>query len=117
MDIDFDSLKRREPDRTKLHELFSRLEFASLMQEYLPEAPAVEREYRVAGSADDIRDFAGANSDVAIWLEATTPDGFDELIAASISMRAAESLIVPISGDLGGMGEMSRELKRLLYQM
>src|SRR5207249_2745158 len=69
---------------------------------------------RVAGSADDIRDFAGANSDVAIWLEATTPDGFDELIAASISMRAAESLIVPISGDLGGMGEMSRELKRLL---
>src|SRR2546428_1147146 len=111
VDIDFDSLKRREPDRAKLHELFSRLEFASLMQEYLPEAPAVEREYRVAGSADDIRDFAGANSDVAIWLEPTTPDGFDELIAASISVRAAESLIVPISGDLGGTGEMSRELK------
>jgi DNA polymerase-1 len=114
VDIDFDSLKRREPDRAKLHELFSRLEFASLMQEYLPEAPAVEREYRVAGSADDIRDFAGANSDVAIWLEPTTPDGFDDLIAASISVRAAESLIVPISGDLGGTGEMSRELKRLL---
>jgi DNA polymerase-1 len=35
-DIDFEKLKRQEPDRAKLHDVFSRLEFASLMQEFLP---------------------------------------------------------------------------------
>src|SRR5436309_8665502 len=48
--IELDTLKRQEPDRTKLHDVFSRLEFASLMQEYLPEAPPVEREINAATS-------------------------------------------------------------------
>src|ERR1043166_8771070 len=47
--IDFEKLKRQEPDRAKLHDVFSRLEFASLMQEFLPEAPPVERGYRISG--------------------------------------------------------------------
>src|SRR4029077_1600872 len=45
-EIDFEALKRKEPDRARLHDVFSRLEFASLMQEYLPSAPPVERELR-----------------------------------------------------------------------
>src|SRR5438045_304385 len=49
--LELESLKRQEPDRTKLHDVFSRLEFASLMQEYLPEAPPVEREVRTATEA------------------------------------------------------------------
>ena len=47
--------------RAKLHDVFSRLEFASLMQEYLPEAPPVAREYRIATSADDIRTFVAGD--------------------------------------------------------
>src|SRR5713101_4118123 len=65
VNIDFDSLKRAEPDRAKLHEVFSRLEFAALMQEYLPEAPPVERDYRIATSADDIRPFVVTDAPVA----------------------------------------------------
>src|SRR5438067_2756524 len=42
VDADFERSKRRDPDRPKLHDVFSRLEFASLMQEFLPEAPPVE---------------------------------------------------------------------------
>ena len=114
VDLEFESLKRQEPDRAKLHDLFSRLEFASLMQEYLPQAPAVEREYRVAASADDIRAFVGAAGPVAIWFEATTPDGFDELFGASLSMRPAESLIIPIAPSVGGTDAMKSELRRLL---
>src|ERR1700686_2632819 len=114
VDLDFESLKRQDPDRAKLHDLFSRLEFASLMQEYLPQAPAVEREYRVAASADDIRAFVGAEGPVAIWIESTTPDGFDELFAASLSMRPAESLIIPIASSVGGADAMTAELRRLL---
>jgi DNA polymerase-1 len=114
VDLEFELLKRQEPDRAKLHDLFSRLEFASLMQEYLPQAPAVEREYRAAASADDIRAFVGATGPVAIWIESTTPDGFDELFAASLSVRPAESLIIPISSSVGGSDAMNAELRRLL---
>src|SRR5687768_15374292 len=50
LDLDFETLKRQEPDRPRLHEVFSKLEFASLMQEFLPQAPAVPKEYRAAVS-------------------------------------------------------------------
>jgi len=94
--IDFDALKRQEPDRPKLHDVFSRLEFASLMQEFLPEAPPVEREYRTAGSADEITSLQG---DVAIWLE---PD-----LGVALSVKPNESLLVPI-------GQFDDALKTLL---
>jgi DNA polymerase-1 len=114
VNIDFQSFKRVEPDRAKLHDVFSRLEFASLMQEYLPEAPAVPRDYRVATSAEDIRTFVGKDAAVAIWLEPTTPEGFDELLGASLSVKPAESLIVPIARAVGGTEELTTELRSLL---
>ena len=98
MNIDFDTLRRQEPDRGRLHDVFSRLEFASLMQEYLPEAPPVEKDFRIAGSAEDVREFVaagGGGAPLGIWVESKTPDGFDEPMAISISTRPAESLIVP----------------------
>ena len=124
VDADFEKYKRREPDRPKLHDVFSRLEFASLMQEYLPEAPPVERDYRVAASADEIwsaavsaageaassppggRDARGpagedAGAPMSIWLE---PD-----LGISISVKPNESLIVPI-------GEFDDAVKQLLSQ-
>ena len=112
--IDFETLKRGEPDRAKLHDVFSRLEFASLMQEYLPQAPPVEREYRAAAQADDIRALVANDAPVAMWFEPTTPEGFDELLAASLSVKPAESVIVPISRSLGGTEEMNAELRALL---
>src|SRR5947207_2660133 len=107
VDADFERYKRREPDRPKLHDVFSRLEFASLMQEFLPEAPPVEREYRIATSADDIH--ALTDKEIAIWFEPTTANGYDELMAASLSVKPAEALIVPI-------GEFDDALKQLLSE-
>jgi DNA polymerase-1 len=112
--IDFEKLKRQEPDRAKLHDVFSRLEFASLMQEFLPEAPPVEVDYRIAASADEVSDFVRDASEVAIWFESTTPEGHDELFAASLSVKQAESLIVPIADSLGGTNELRDALQMLL---
>jgi len=112
--IDFERLKRQEPDRAKLHDVFSRLEFASLMQEFLPEAPPVEVDYRIAASADDVRDLVRDAKEVAIWFESTTPEGHDELFAASLSVKQAESLIVPIADSLGGTAEVRNALRTLL---
>jgi DNA polymerase-1 len=100
--INFDALKRDEPDRPKLHDVFSRLEFASLMQEFLPEAPPVARDYRVATTAEEIRELTSGNEPLAVWFEPTTPDGFDALFAASLSKHSAESLIIPLAAEDGG---------------
>ncbi|HKS25379.1 MAG TPA: DNA polymerase I [Thermoanaerobaculia bacterium] len=86
VDAEFEKYKRRDPDRAKLHDVFSRLEFASLMQEYLPEAPPIERDYRVAASSDDIASLQG---DVAIWVE---PD-----LGIAISTTPNASLLVPLN--------------------
>jgi len=113
LQIDFDTLKRSEPDRPKLHEIFSRLEFASLMQEFLPEAPQAPREYRAAASADDIREHA-AGEVLAVWVEPATIEGFDAPIAVSLSAKPAGSLLVPLSATLGGTADMTAALRELL---
>jgi DNA polymerase-1 len=112
--IEFETLKRQEPDRAKLHDVFSRLEFASLMQEFLPAAPAVERDYRIAASTDEIRVLVGNANEVAIWFESSTAEAHDDLFAASLSVRQAESLIVPIAGSVGGTPELREVLQSLL---
>src|SRR3954452_11614427 len=85
IDADFEKYKRRDPDRAALHDVFSRLEFASLMQEFLPEAPPVERDYRIATSAEEILAFARNVGATAIWFE---PD-----LGVSLSVKPNESLI------------------------
>lgn len=112
--IDFEKLKRQEPDRAKLHDVFSRLEFASLMQEFLPAAAPVERDYGIAATADEVLDFVGTAAEVAVWLESVTPEAHDELFAASLSVKQAESLIVPIADSVGGTPELRESLKTLL---
>jgi DNA polymerase I len=114
LDTDFDALTLDEPDRAKLHDVFSRLEFASLMQEYLPEAPAVEKDFRIAASGEDIREFVSGRHPLSIWVESKTPDGFDEPIAVSLSKRAGESLIVAIDTDLGGNDDLHAALREVL---
>jgi DNA polymerase-1 len=113
LNTDFEALKRTEPDRAKLHEIFSKLEFASLMQEFLPEAPQTPKEFRIAASADDVRSYVQDQDVVAVWLESTTLEGFDAPMAASISARSSESLLVPLASDLGGNAEMREALREL----
>jgi DNA polymerase I len=99
LDIDFETLKRTEPDRPKLHEAFSKLEFASLMQEFLPQAPPAQKDFRIAASADEVRELV-KDGPVAVWVEPKTIDGFDEPMAVSLSVSANESLLVPADGEL-----------------
>ncbi|MCU1227143.1 MAG: polymerase [Acidobacteria bacterium] len=112
--IDFTTLTRQEPDRAKLHDVFSRLEFASLMQEFMPDAPPVERDYRVAASADDLSELAANNEPIALWVEPVTPEGFDGPMAISLSSKPADSLIVPIAENVGGNAELTAALRALL---
>jgi DNA polymerase-1 len=111
---DFEALRLEDPDRAKLHDVFSRLEFASLMQEYLPEAPLVEKDVKVAASAAEVADFVGSAEAVSIWLEPKTIDGFDAPIAAAISTRPGVALLVPLEKHLGGSVELTGAIRTLL---
>jgi DNA polymerase-1 len=114
VDIDFETLKLDPPDRAKLHDIFSRLEFASLMQEYLPEAPAVAREYRIAGTAEDVEQFAAGVGRLSLWVEPKVVDGFGELLAISISRAPAESLVIPIARECGADETIMEALRGVL---
>lgn len=111
--VDFEALRRTEPDRAKLHDVFSRLEFASLMQEFLPDAPAVPKDYRIAAAAEDIRAFAEGTDPISVWVEPVTPDGFDMPMAVALSTKLSEALLVPVSADLGGTAELTSALREL----
>ena len=113
-DISFESLKRQEPDRAKLHDVFSRLEFASLMQEYLPEAPPVAKEYRAAVTPAEVLEYVSGADPLAIWFEPKTPDGFDAPMAVSLSRAANESLVVGLAPELGGNNEMVDAVRQVL---
>ncbi|GAC1395370.1 MAG: hypothetical protein NVSMB68_12400 [Thermoanaerobaculia bacterium] len=85
------------------------------MQEYLPAAPAVEKEFGIAASPDDIRKFVvGGAAPLSVWFESRTPDAFDEPIAASLSKRAGESLVVPLAPSLGGNEELNAAMREVL---
>ncbi|HWW62486.1 MAG TPA: 5'-3' exonuclease H3TH domain-containing protein, partial [Thermoanaerobaculia bacterium] len=115
LETDFEALKRQEPDRAKLHDVFSRLEFASLMQEFLPQAPPAEKEYRVAANADDVRTFVAGGTDlIGLWVEPRTIDGFDAPIAAALSNHPNESLLVPLVEHLGGNDELASAFRDVL---
>jgi DNA polymerase-1 len=114
LDVDFDALHLQEPDRAKLHDLFSRLEFASLMQEYLPESPRAETEYAIATTADDVRGVAAGSEPISLWAEPQTADGFDAPMAVVLSPRASTSLIVPLAKEYGGNDEVRTALSELL---
>jgi DNA polymerase-1 len=111
--VDFEALRRTEPDRAKLHDVFSRLEFASLMQEFLPDAPAVAKDYRIATTAEEIRAFAAGDGPLSVWVEPVTPEGFDAPIAVALSTQISESLLVPVSAELGGAPELTAALREL----
>ena len=114
LDIDFDTLKRTDPDRAKLHDVFSRLEFASLMQEFLPEAPQEPKEYRIAATADDVEAVGAGDDRLALWVETVTADGDGEVLAIAIARKPHETVIVPIADAAGGNDELRRAARNLL---
>ena len=114
VDLDFSTLERREPDRARLHEIFSRLEFASLMQEYLPEAPPAKTDYRIATAVSDLGAIRAGNDPLAIWIEPVTPDGYDELLGVTLTLTPGESVIVPLAKHVGGTDELRAAIRTLL---
>jgi DNA polymerase I len=112
--VEFDALKLRPPDRSRLHDLFARLEFHSLLQEYLPEPEAVPIDYRVVRDPNELRKLlAESNRPIAVHFEPEFADDFGPPAVAAISQRDHQALIVPLAPHLGGSKELTDLVKSL----
>ena len=115
VDVEFESLKLQPPDRGRLHELFSKLEFHSLLQEYLPEPEAIPIDYRVVRTAEELRSaISNSGAPVAIHFESEFGEEFSPPAIAAISQRDHQALIVPLAVHLGGTDELTALVKSLL---
>lgn len=112
--VDFEALKLRPPDRSRLHDLFARLEFHSLLQEYLPEPESVPIDYRVIRDHNELRSLlADSKRPLAIHFEPEFADDFGPPAVAAISQRDHQAFIVPLAPHLGGSNELTDLVKTL----
>lgn len=115
IDIRLEELTLQEPDRTKLHDLFSRLEFTSLMEEYLPEAAPVIRTYRKAESVDDVESFVEKIRDLlAVHMEPGQGERPGPPVATALAVSRDEALIVPLTPALGGDPDMRKAVSKAM---
>jgi DNA polymerase-1 len=112
--VDFDKLRMSPPDRERLHSLFAKLEFHSLMQEYMPEAPQVERSYRLVTDAAELRAALGGARRISLHLEPAGEASDVPILAAGVSVRPNEALVVPLDASVGGTEELRSLLREVL---
>ncbi len=116
VEVDLDALHLRQPDRDKLHDLFARLEFHSLLQEFLPDEPesTAAREYRRVESTGELEAWlaAAGNQPIAFHLE---PDAMGRgLEAAAFSAGAGSAIVVPIADRHGAGAALTAVVRALL---
>jgi DNA polymerase-1 len=75
VEVDFDSLRYRGPSRERCYELFSRLAFRTLVNEYAPTADTVSRDYRVVSTLADLDALVGELRQTGEFALRVIPDG------------------------------------------
>jgi DNA polymerase I len=113
LEVEFEALALRDPDREKLHELFTKLEFQSLLQEYLPAAPVRTRDYRVITDPAALAAFLAGAGTLAIHLQ-SADDGFGPPLAVALSSKPGEAVLVPVDASLGGTAELAASIREML---
>jgi DNA polymerase-1 len=118
VDLDLEKLKLGEPDRAKLHEIFSRLEFTTLMQEYMPRPERVASSYRLVTSAPELRQYlAECGGRVGVHVEPEEAGLHRRPIAVALAGRCNEAVVVPVAEGLGGSAELLEVLSATLPSM
>ncbi|MGB7584561.1 MAG: DNA polymerase I [Terriglobales bacterium] len=99
VDLDENAMKLGEPDREALRELFTELEFTSLLKDLLPVAEVGEAHYREAKSASDVEavlQAVPAGGALAVAVEAESRAADEEKDA----MEESEIGMLPLSAEV-----------------
>lgn len=120
LDIDFDELKLKEPDRGRLYELFTELEFKSLMKNFEPVGQQIGGKYTLVSDEDELAKIIkelGKCREFALDFETTGTDPLIcEPVGVSFCWREAQAYYVPIKDEAGGFeaGYLLSKLKPVI---
>lgn len=102
IELDLDSLRRQEPDRDRLRELFLSLEFNSLVRDYAAPQPSETRRevsYRLLQSPAEVAELVErirSLGRMALDTETTTSDPIrSDLVGISIALQPGEAYYLP----------------------
>jgi len=100
LDIDFNGLKIKEPDREKLFELFKELEFKSLIKDFAPKG-TLKSQYELISSEKELDSFLGKlkkADEFAFDFETTSTDPMlAEPVGISFSWDTGKAFYIPFN--------------------
>ena len=109
LDVDLEQLRYTGPSRERCYELFSRLSFRALMNEFAPTADSVRKDYLVVSSSNDldalIARLRAARGFAFRVLSDDTSAMRADIVGLAFSIRDREASYVPIGGGSGNAAD------------
>lgn len=119
LEIDWESLRRREPDYPRLAEIYRELEFRAFLQEVLPHvvtSTSVQVDYRAVFRSEELAEFctrAAQAGRVAIDTETDSLDPLQaNLVGVSLSYQPHQAIYVPV----GHQGLLEKSAAQMTFQ-
>jgi len=105
VDVDFDALRYRGASRERCYELFSRLAFRTLVNEYAPTADSVEKDYALVRTPEELDALISelrTTGEFALRVIPTEPSAMRAaIVGLAFSVRDRQARYVPL-GHEGG---------------
>ena len=105
VDVDFDALRYRGASRERCYELFSRLAFRTLVNEYAPTADSVEKDYALVRTPEELEALMSelrTAGEFALRVIPTEPSAMRAaIVGLAFSVRDRQARYVPL-GHEGG---------------
>jgi DNA polymerase-1 len=103
IEVDFESLKYHGASRERCYELFTRLAFRTLVNEYAPTADSIQKEYalvRTAGELDALVSVLRASGEFSLRVIPSEPTAMRaSIVGIAFSTRDREARYVPIGHE------------------
>ena len=103
VDVDFEALKYRGASRERCYELFSRLAFRTLVNEYAPTADSIQKEYTLVGTPKELDGLVSelrAAGEFALRVIPSEPSAMRaSIVGLAFSTRDRQARYVPVGHE------------------
>ena len=103
VDVDFEALKYRGASRERCYELFSRLAFRTLVNEYAPTADSIQKEYTLVGTPKELDGLVSelrAAGEFALRVIPSEPSAMRaSIVGLAFSIRDRQARYVPVGHE------------------
>ena len=103
VDVDFEALKYRGASRERCYELFSRLAFRTLVNEYAPTADSIQKEYTLVGTPKELDGLVSelrAAGEFALRVVPSEPSAMRaSIVGLAFSTRDRQARYVPVGHE------------------